>query len=166
MLLVTFLLNSYRCPVSLNIAAAHLSTKRPATSIQNLFAKEKIALEHPPTRPDDIDEATWSDLPLDIQREISQHHRSPTIDHGNTSKIGEASPMTTPPLQPLKRKHSNEEADYDDDTEFAPSDYESMVLLGDGDENWDTCSICGKAMFTWGMQAHRLYHEKETRNQD
>ncbi|KAI9284590.1 hypothetical protein BC943DRAFT_360939 [Umbelopsis sp. AD052] len=160
----------------LNIAAAHLSTKRPAISIQNLFAKGKSALEHLPLRPDDIDESTWSDLPLDIQREIAQHHRSPTHDHDNIPKIEETSftsttintgpPTTTPPLPLLKRKRSNEEVYYDDDTGFAPSDYESMVLLGDGDETWDTCSICGKAMFTWGMQAHRLYHEKEARNQD
>jgi hypothetical protein len=41
-----------------------------------------------------------------------------------------------------------------------------MVMLGDGDETWDICNICGRAMFTWGMKAHILYHEKEERVQN
>lgn len=156
----------------LNIAAASLSKSRPSGSIHGYFAKEVIASDKLMIRPDDIDESVWSDLPPDIQRELLYHHATakPTTLTENTLEAPGASDdlseiVPSPPKRRLdavdnvfmvppstKRRYS------EDDMEFAPSAYETMIMLDD-DENMESCHVCGSTLFPWAMKAHTLFHD-------
>ncbi|KAM3578735.1 hypothetical protein VKS41_008754 [Umbelopsis sp. WA50703] len=157
----------------LNIAAAQLSKSRPSGSIHGYFAKEVLASDKIMMRPDDIDESVWADLPSDIQRELVYHHATAkatgTIedtvrtldtkgdmlqsDHAPPSKsIDDANDVAFLLRPSTKRRYS------EDNMEFAPSEYETMVMLDD-DENLESCHVCGSSMFPWAMRAHKLFHE-------
>ncbi|KAJ2956114.1 hypothetical protein NQZ79_g8000 [Umbelopsis isabellina] len=156
----------------LNIAAAQLSKSRPSGSIHGYFAKEVITSDKIMTRPDDIDESVWSDLPVDIQRELLYHHavaKPPALTENSLETPGGKDDLLeyapSPPkrriddvdkaamLRPTTKRRYSE-----DDLEFAPSAYETMIMLED-DENLESCHVCGSSLFPWAMRAHRLFHD-------